>query len=67
MDLREIEQNIDDFVYRCFEAFLADVKWIEHNVKVHRQLGTEMIIFSLKIETICVITELDIFDSFRSL
>lgn len=39
MDLCTIQQNIDDFVYRSYEAFLSDIKWIVHNVKVHTQLG----------------------------
>ena len=47
MDLRTIEQNIDDFVYRCYEAFLANIKWVQHNFKLHLQLSMKKAI-SLK-------------------
>lgn len=31
-----IEEKIDAKEYICFEEFLADIKWIIHNTKVHR-------------------------------
>lgn len=33
--------------YECYESFLADVKGIEHNVKVHHK-GEQMIMILLK-------------------
>lgn len=31
MDICMLEQNVNNRVYGCTEAFLADVKWIVHN------------------------------------
>lgn len=35
IDLCIIEQKINCLVYKCYEAFLSDIKWMVHNVKVH--------------------------------
>lgn len=41
MDLYKVERNIDNLHYRCFEAFLSDIKWIVHNVKVYHRTSNE--------------------------
>lgn len=35
IDLTAIGKKIDNNIYSCFEAFLSDIKWIVHNVKVY--------------------------------
>lgn len=45
IDLNTIEQNMNDFVYKCYESFLADLKWIVHNLKVYDKLGKLSTVF----------------------
>lgn len=34
IDLNTIAKKIENAAYTCCEAFLSDIKWIIHNVKV---------------------------------
>lgn len=36
VDLSIIERKIAENAYQCFEAFYSDIKWLAHNIKVHR-------------------------------
>lgn len=36
LDLTIIAENVRNEEYHCYEKFLADIKWIAHNTKVHR-------------------------------